>query len=152
MKLRRTLLALALPVLMSAPAQADSHTVTVFQCVNKNDRQVKVTLINGQYQYQFGKLNQQPDIEITRSPKQLTQGFFQTRYADTDTGYAASQEIDFKNGTYTYTIFTTHSGSKIESGVEVYNKDKKLTKIVCVPNTVVDNIYEHLAEIPERPE
>ncbi|WGZ53727.1 hypothetical protein PO864_16005 [Providencia alcalifaciens] len=111
-----------------------------------------MTLINGQYQYQFGKLNQQPDIEITRSPKQLTQGFFQTRYADTDTGYAASQEIDFKNGAYTYTIFTNHSGSKIESGVEVYNKDKRLTKVVCVPNTVVDNIYEHLSEIPERPE
>ncbi|SQI35266.1 Uncharacterised protein [Providencia alcalifaciens] len=98
MKLRRTSIAIVLPILMSAPVLADSHTVTVFQCVNKNDRQVKVTLINGQYQYQFGKLNQQPDIEITRSPKQLTQGFFQTRYADTDTGYAASQEIDFRNG------------------------------------------------------
>lgn len=151
MKLRRTLLALALPVLMSAPALADAYTVTVFQCVNKNNKQVRVTYVDGQYRYTFGKIDDIPDIEIVRSPQQLTQNLLKTQAADTDTGHAQIMELDFKNGTYVYTVHSDYLGTKRAGGVDVYNKGKSIASIDCLPNTIVDNLSEHIYDLPERP-
>lgn len=131
-------------------ATAVSHTITVFQCVNKNNRKVNVSLNNRVYDYQFGKLDQAPDIRISRTPNQLSQFYFKTQAADTDTGYASGMEIDFKNGDYTYTIYSSDNGSQHQAGVYVYKKNKLLTEIKCVPNTVLDNMYQHIFELPER--
>lgn len=153
MNICRTVFAVALPLaLFASNTLASSHTVTVFQCVNKNDRKVNVSLIDGQYRYQFGKLNSAPDITITRNSNELTHSFHKTNAAETDTGTAEIMELNFKNGTYTYTVYNNYIGSKQQAGVDVYNKDKLLTEITCLPNTLINNLREHIWDIPERTE
>ncbi|MEQ4620792.1 hypothetical protein AB7W88_12295 [Providencia vermicola] len=134
--------------LLSPIALANSHTVTVFQCVNKNQKKVNVSLVNGQYIYQFGKLNQTPDISMERKPEQLVARYFNPKGADTDTGTAQIYEMDFRNGHYTYTISSAYLGTKHEAEVNVYQKDKFLTSISCLPNTIVDNLSEHIFDLP----
>lgn len=150
MNLCRTAFAVALPlVLFASNTFAASHTVTVFQCVNKNDRKVNVSLINGQYHYEFGKINAVPDITLVRNPDQLTHSYHKTMAADTDTGTAQLIELHFKNGTYTYTVYEHYLGSKHKAGVEVYNKGKLVTNVSCLPNTLINKLSEHIWDIPE---
>lgn len=131
--------------LLSPIAMASTHTVTVFQCVNKNQKQVNISLVNEQYIYQFGKLNQKPDIVITRKPEQLEGRYLNPKG---DTGTAQIYEMDFRNGNYTYTISSSYFDSRHEAQVDVYQNDKLLTTVNCLPNTIVDNLSEHIFDLP----
>lgn len=124
---------------------ASTHTITVFQCVNKNQKQVNISLVNEQYIYQFGKLNQEPDIVITRKPEQLEGRYLNPKG---DTGTAQIYEMDFRNGNYTYTISSSYFDSRHETQVDVYQNDKLLTTVNCLPNTIVDNLSEHIFDLP----
>lgn len=108
-------------------------------------KKVNISLVNGEYVYQFGKLNQEPDITLTKKPEQL-EGRYLTPKGDT--GTAQIYEMDFRNGNYIYTISSSYFDSKHEAQVTVYQKDK-LT-INCIPNTVVDNLREHIFDLPSE--
>ncbi|WP_273802024.1 hypothetical protein [Proteus vulgaris] len=144
---RNTLLFLFSTGLLSPIALADSYTVTVFQCVNKSQKKVNISLVNGEYVYKFGKLNQEPDITLTKKPDQL-EGRYLTPKGDN--GAAEIYEMDFQNSNYTYTISSSYFDSKHEAQVDVYQKDKLITTINCVPNTVVDNLREHIFDLPSN--
>lgn len=131
--------------LLSPIALANTHTVTVFQCANKNQKQVNISLVNDQYIYQFGKLNQKPDIVMMRKPEQL-EGRYLNPKGDIDT--AQIYEMDFRNGNYTYTISSAYFSSTHEAQVDVYQNDKLLTTVNCLPNTIVDNLSEHIFDLP----
>ncbi|MEX9948435.1 hypothetical protein AB7X11_07950 [Providencia alcalifaciens] len=141
---RNALLSFFAVGLLSPIAMANTHTVTVFQCVNKNQKQVNISLVNEQYIYQFGKLNQRPDIVITRKSEQLEGRYLNPKG---DTGAAQIYEMDFRNGNYTYTISSSYFDSKHEAQVDVYQNDKLLTTVNCLPNTIVDNLSEHIFAI-----
>lgn len=143
---RNISLSLLAMALLSPIALASPYTVTVFQCVNKNQKQVNVSLVNEQYIYRFGKLNQEADILITRKPEQLEGRYFNPKG---DTGVAQIYEMDFRNGNYTYTISSSYFDSKHEAQVDVYQKDKLLTTVNCLPNTIVDNLSEHIFDLPD---
>ncbi|PHM55889.1 hypothetical protein [Xenorhabdus sp. KK7.4] len=134
---------------LSFPTIAASHTVTVFQCVNKNHKMVNVSLYGGIYTYRFGKINQAPDIELQRTPAQLSQRFNIINAAETDTGKARIRELNFKNGDFTYTVTSTDEGTKYSAGVDVYKKGSLLTSIKCLPNTIIDNLEDHIIDVPE---
>lgn len=131
--------------LLSPIALANTHTVTVFQCANKNQKQVNISLVNDQYIYQFGKLNQKPDIVMVRKPEQL-EGRYLNPKGDIDT--AQIYEMDFRNGNYIYTISSAYFSSTHEAQVDVYQSDKLLTTVNCLPNTIVDNLREHIFDLP----
>lgn len=130
--------------ILSPMALASTHTVTVFQCVNKAQKQVNISLVNGQYIYQFGKLNQKSDIVIKRNPEQLEGRYLNPKG---DTGTVQIYEMDFRNSNYTYTISSSYFDSKHEAQVDVYQKNKLLTTINCLPNTIVDNLSEHIFDL-----
>lgn len=142
---RNALLSFFAVGLLSPIAMASTHTVTVFQCANKNQKQVNISLVNEQYIYQFGKLNQKPDIVITRKPEQLEGRYLNPKG---DTGTAQIYEMDFRNGNYTYTISSSYFDSKHEAQVDVYQNDKLLTSVNCLPSTIVDNLSEHIFDLP----
>lgn len=142
---RNTLFFLFSAGLLSPIALADDYTVTVFQCVNKSQKKVNISLVNGEYVYQFGKLNQEPDITLTKKPEQL-EGRYLTPKGDT--GTALIYEMDFRNGNYIYTISSSYFDSKHEAQVTVYQKDKLITTVNCLPNTIVDNLSEHIFDLP----
>ena len=142
---RNTLFFLFSVGLLSPIALADNYTVTVFQCVNKSQKKVNISLVNGEYVYQFGK--QGPDITLTKKPEQL-EGRYLTPKGDT--GTAQIYEMDFRNGNYIYTISSSYFDSKHEAQVEVYQKDKLITTINCLPNTIIDNLSEHIFDLPSN--
>lgn len=142
---RHILLCILSASLFSPIGLANTHTVTVFQCVNKNQKKVNISLANGQYIYQFGKLNQKPDITMVRKPEQLAARYL-TPKGDRFNGKI--YEVDFRNGDYTYTISSSYLDSKHIAHVDVYQKDKLLTSISCLPNTIVDNLHEHIFDLP----
>lgn len=144
---RNTLLFLFSVGLLSPIALADNYTVTVFQCVNKSQKKVNISLVNGEYVYQFGKLNQGPDITLTKKPEQL-EGRYLTPKGDN--GAAEIYEMDFQSGDYTYTISSSYFSSKHEAQIDVYQKDKLITTVNCLPNTVVDNLREHIFDLPSN--
>lgn len=144
---RNALLSFFAVGLLSPIAMASTHTVTVFQCANKNQKQVNISLVNGQYIYQFGKLNQKPDIVMMRKPEQL-EGRYLNPKGDTDT--AQIYEMDFRNGNYTYTISSAYFSSTHEAQIDVYQNDKLLTTVNCLPNTIVDNLSEHIFDLPSE--
>lgn len=79
---RHILLCILSASLFSPIGLANTHTVTVFQCVNKNQKKVNISLANGQYIYQFGKLNQKPDITMVRKPEQLAARYLTPKEID----------------------------------------------------------------------
>ncbi|HEM7146957.1 TPA: hypothetical protein U2I65_003975 [Providencia stuartii] len=103
--------------------------------------------MNKQYIYQFGKPNQKPDIVITKKPEQLKGRYLNPKG---DTGTAQIYEMDFRNGNYTYTISSSYFDSKHEDQVDVYQNDKLLTTVNCLPNTIVDNLSEHIFDLPSE--
>ncbi|PHM37779.1 hypothetical protein Xmau_03741 [Xenorhabdus mauleonii] len=135
--------------ILSFSAIAASNTVTVFQCANKNHKMVNVSLSGGIYIYRFGKTNQQPDIELQRSPEQLSHRFNNISAAETDTGKAQIRELNFKNGDFIYSVTSSELGTKYVASVDVYKKDKLLTSIKCQPDTIVDHLSDYIFDLPE---
>lgn len=101
--------------------------------------------MNEQYIYQFDKLNQKPDIVITRKPEQLEGRYLNPKR---DTGTAQIYEMDFRNSNYTYTIYSSYFDSKHEAQIDVYQNNKLLTTVNCLPNTIVDNLSVHILDLP----
>ncbi|MBD2799567.1 hypothetical protein ID854_03640 [Xenorhabdus sp. M] len=135
--------------ILSFSTIAASNKVTVFQCANKNHKMVNVSLQDGIYTYRFGKTNQQPDIELHRSPEQLSHRFNNISAAETDTGKAQIRELNFKNGDFIYTVTSSELGTKYVASVDVYKKEMLLTSIKCQPDTIVDHLSGYLFDLPE---
>ena len=115
-----------------APTEAPAELIiysTIFSCMTKNYKSIKVYAKNGLLHYEFGAPDSAPEMSLTIPPEKANISLWSS------VGRYESYSIGFANGNTIYSVFWSHdklsNKDGVEAGVNVEINGKILTTVNC---------------------
>lgn len=142
MTIRTTTLAIAaIPLCLAALAHDAAAACTgpaklVFSCTTTKQKVIEVCDAGKTIEYSFGKAGAKPELALAVPRSEAST--FQWE----GIGSAISYTVDIPNGKTVYSVFWSaeKATANIESGVNVEVDGKHVARVLCKPDTTVQNI------------
>lgn len=124
-------------ILTSFSVLAETGGELLFSCTTTNNKTLEVSKINDNYKYSFGGNNSSPDISILAKKQDVD------IYKWDGIGRYENYSIKIPNGKFSYEVYWSldklSSKNAISSGVDIFEGDKSIAKVVCSKNKKILN-------------
>lgn len=151
MKRVAMILAVAIGVALPLPAAAQSGDGqrTVFECILRNGKTVRVTSQGGNVFYNYGRRDR-PELSLRGSPRSGNVYFMRQRYA------GPQMQLRFTNGEYSYIVHAmegnAHRDANAVSGLVVMRGTRTIADHSCRRYTDFKDSFDLLDSLPEDSE